>query len=130
MRLNSHKTTQISEQQAALRFQRLEALTRDFTELLRCECAQEISSDPKEFKKCLVRLVRRALPPKRGRPNDPRIDAALRMVAEGKTVKEILRHQTRGFDKLDAYARYLAEKGLRMAIARRRTRTHDLSRGS
>jgi predicted oxidoreductase len=35
-------------------------------------------------------------------------------------VKEILRLQTRGFDKLDTYGRYLAEKGLRTAIARRR----------
>ena len=49
----------------------------------------------------------------------------MRMIEQGKTVKEILRLQTRGFDKLDAYGRYLAEKGLRMAIARRRRRAQE-----
>jgi predicted oxidoreductase len=42
------------------------------------------------------------------------------MLEQGKSIKEILRLQTRGFDKLDTYGRYLAEKGLRTAIARRR----------
>jgi hypothetical protein len=42
------------------------------------------------------------------------------MVEQGKTVKDVLRLQIPDFDKLDTYGCYLAEKGLRAAIARRR----------
>ena len=35
----------------------------------------------------------------------------------------MLRLQIPGFERLDTYGRYLAEKGLRAAIARRRKRT-------
>jgi len=73
--------------------------------------------------KMILRLVRRELPPKRGRPNDPQIDSAVRLVQRGKTIKQVLRLQIPGFDKLDTYGRYLAEKGLRAAIARRRNRS-------
>jgi len=100
--------------------ERLEALTGNFADQIKREFAAEISSDPKAFKTSVLRLLRRALPLRRGRPNNPRIDAAVRMLEQGKSVKEILRIQTRGFDKLDTYGRYLAEKGLRSAIARRR----------
>ncbi len=41
---------------------------------------------------------------------------------EGKTVKDVLRLQIHDFDKMDTYGCYLAEKGLRAAIARRRKR--------
>ena len=68
---------------------RLEALTRDFTAHIRRDFAQEIASDPKTFKKSLLRLIGRQLPPRRGRPNDPQIDAAMRMLDQGKSVKEI-----------------------------------------
>jgi predicted oxidoreductase len=47
------------------------------------------------------------------------------MREQGKSVQEILRLQTRGFDKLDTYGRYLAEKGLRSAITRRRKRIRN-----
>jgi len=123
MRPKSAKTSTSSRQDAQPRFKYLEALTRDFTEQLQREFAQEITSDPKAFKTYLIRLVRRTLPPRRGRPNDPRIDSAMQMIEEGKTVKEVLRSQVPGFDKLDIYGRYLADKGLRAAIARRRKRT-------
>jgi hypothetical protein len=33
-----------------------------------------------------------------------------------------LHEQVRGFDQLDTYGRYLAEKALRQAVARRRRR--------
>ena len=42
------------------------------------------------------------------------------MVRQGKSVKEVLRSQVRSPDPMDAYGRYLAEKGLRGAIGRRR----------
>jgi hypothetical protein len=44
------------------------------------------------------------------------------MIRQGKTIKEILRLQTPRFEELDVYGRYLAEKGLRMGITRRRKR--------
>ena len=122
MRSKSAKTSTSSRQDARPRFKHLEALTRDFTEQLRREFAQEITSDPKAFKTYLIRLVRRTLPPGRGRPNDPRIDTAMQMIEQGRTIKEVLRSQIRDFEKLDTYGRYLAEKGLRAAIARRRKR--------
>jgi hypothetical protein len=107
--------------------QRLEADTRVFTARITREYASEIAGDPKAFKQTVLRFVRRQLPPRRGRPNDPRIDAALRMIEQGKAVKQVLRAQIPAFDKLDTYGRYLAEKGLRMSIARRRKR-HNIVR--
>jgi hypothetical protein len=41
------------------------------------------------------------------------------LVQQGRTVKEVLRIQVRDFGRLDTYGRYLAEKGLRAALARR-----------
>jgi len=106
---------------------RLEALTHDFAAQIHRDFTQEITQDPKALRASVLRLVRRALPLRRGRPNDPRIDAAMRMLEQGKSIREILRLQTRGFEKLDTYGRYLAEKGLRTAIARRRKRTPKTS---
>jgi hypothetical protein len=102
--------------------ERLEALTGDFAARVKREFAAEISSDPKAFKTSVLRLLRQALPLRRGRPNDPRIDAAVRMREQGKSIREILELQTRNFDKVDTYGRYLAEKGLRTAVTRRRKR--------
>jgi hypothetical protein len=100
----------------------LEAATRDFAARLKRNFSQEIARNPRDFKKQVLRLVRRTLPPRRGRPNNPHIDTAMRMIEQGKTTKEILRSQITDFEKLDTYGRYLAEKGLRGAIARRRRR--------
>jgi hypothetical protein len=100
----------------------LEAATRDFAARLKRNFSQEIARNPRDFKKQVLRLVRRTLPPRRGRPNNPHIDTAIRMIEQGKTTKEILRSQITDFEKLDTYGRYLAEKGLRGAIARRRRR--------
>jgi hypothetical protein len=106
---------------------RVEAATRDFVARIRREFPQELAHDPKELRTAVLRQVRQTLPLRRGRPNDPRIDAAMRMREQGKSVKEILRLQIRGFDKLDTYGRYLAEKGLRTAIARRHKRNMPAS---
>jgi hypothetical protein len=106
--------------QVCLSYTSVEAAAREFTSLLKTKFAQDVARDAKAFKKQVLRLIRRELPPGRGRPNDPRLDYAARMVGQGKTVKYILRSQIPGFDKLDTYSRYLAEKGLRAAIARRR----------
>jgi hypothetical protein len=100
----------------------IESTVGSFTSDLKRDFSEQIAADPRAFKKQVVRLIRLELPPKRGRPNDPRLDTALRMLNQGKTVKDILRAQVPGFDQLDTYSRYLAEKGLRAAIARRRVR--------
>jgi len=93
---------------------------RDFVQHLQRNHASDLARDARGFKKQVVTLIRRELPPRRGRPNDPRIDAALQMIQQRKSIKEILRCQIPDFEQMDTYGRYLAEKGLRTAIARRR----------
>jgi hypothetical protein len=98
----------------------VEAAVCAFASFLKIHFAKKITADPRVFKKSVLHFIRHELPPKRGRPNDPRVDAAVRMVQQGMTVKDVLRSQLPGFDRMDTYGRYLAEKGLRAAIARRR----------
>ena len=99
----------------------LQQVVQDFGTQLKRHFAKDIAGDPAGFKKQVLRLIRQVLPPRRGRPNDPQIDAAVRMVEQqGMTVKDVLRSQIPYYDKMDTYGRYLAEKGLRQAIARRR----------
>jgi hypothetical protein len=105
--------------------ERLEAFTGQFAEQIKRIFAEELARDPKAVKAAVLRLLRQALLLRRGRPNDPRIDAAVRMLEQGKSVKEILRFQTRNFDKVDTYGRYLAEKGLRTAVTRRHKRIRN-----
>jgi hypothetical protein len=95
-------------------------VTQAFADRLKREFTQDISGDPRGFKKQVLRLIRCWLPPRRGRPVNPKTEAALALLAQGKTVREILRLQIRDFDQLDRWGRMLAEKGLRQAIARRR----------
>src|SRR5215471_10529554 len=97
---------------------RLEQTVRVLATRLRSDFAGDITRDPTSFKKYVLTLIRRELPPRPGRPNDPRIDAALVMVSQGRSLKQVLRAQVPGFDQMDTYGRYLAEKGLRTAIAR------------
>lgn len=105
---------------------RLETAARDFATRLKSDFSQELARNPRDFKKQLLRLIRRQLPPRRGRPTRPEIEAALAMSRQGKTVREILRTQVPGFDQLDTWGRMLAEKALRQAISRRRrTATRD-----
>jgi hypothetical protein len=47
------------------------------------------------------------------------------MFEQGTRIKEILRLQIPGFEKVDTYGRYLADKGLRAAITRRRKRARN-----
>ena len=97
----------------------LESTVRNFADRLRRDFAPEITRDPRDFKKRVLRLIRHELPPRRGRPASPQIEAALGMLRQGKSVRDVLRVQIIGFDQLDAYGRYLAEKGLRQGLARR-----------
>ena len=95
---------------------------RDFAQQLCQKFPQEISRNPRDFKKQVLRAIRRELPPGRGRPASPRIEAAIEMLQQGKTVREVLQKQVEGFAQVDAYGRYLMEKALRQAMARRRQR--------
>jgi len=97
-----------------------DSVARDFARKLRHKFSQEISSNPRDFKKQVIRAIRRELPPGRGRPASPRIEAAIAMLQQGKTVREVLQAQIEGFEQVDAYGRYLMEKALRQATARRR----------
>jgi hypothetical protein len=106
--------------------ERLEAFTGHLAEQIKREFAEELARDPKAIQTAVLRLLRRALPLKRGRPTNPLIDDALRMHEQGKPVEEILRFKVRGFDKLDTWGRMLAKKGLHTAISRRRK--HSLNR--
>jgi len=98
----------------------LRAVIHSFARQLLRDFAPDITRDARGFKKQVLRLVRQGLPPGRGRPRDPRFDTAVAMVNQGKSVKEVMRRQIPGFDQLDTYTRYLTEKGLRQALARRR----------
>jgi hypothetical protein len=100
--------------------ERLTRQIQDFTGQLCQRFRQEISRNPRDFKKQVLRVIRRELPPGRGRPASPRIEAAIEMLQKGKTVREVLQEQVEGFEQVDAYGRYLMEKALRQAIARRR----------
>ena len=117
---NLYQNSNAGPAQVCLSNTSVEAAVHDFASFLKIHFSNNLTADPRAFKKIVLRLVRRELPPKRGRPNDPQIDAAFRLVQQGRTVKEVLRLQIPRFDRLDTYGRYLAEKGIRAAIARRR----------
>jgi len=50
----------------------VDAAVCDFASFLRIHFVDTIAADPRAFKKLVLRLIRRDLPPKPGRPNDPR----------------------------------------------------------
>jgi hypothetical protein len=110
----------LKSNRASIRPSSLEEAIRQFGNRLKRDFGGELARDPTIFKKQVVRLIRRELPPRPGRPNDPRLDAAVRMLEQGKSSKDVLRSQIPNFDEMDTYGRYLAEKGLRAALARRR----------
>ena len=101
------------------------ALTGKFTATLRRRFAAELSSDAAGFRAELVHAIRRALPlHRRGRPADPRLDAAVRMhMDEGKSFREVLRFLDPEIDQRDRYGVYLAQQRLKAAIRRRRRTT-------
>jgi hypothetical protein len=99
---------------------RLEATISGFVRRLKRSFGSELTQDPKGFKLRVLEVLRCELPTKRGRPSDPRLDEAARMVEQGTPTREVLRWLVPGFDNVDEYGRYLAAKGLRAALARRR----------
>ena len=53
----------------------LEAATREFCGRLKRDFESEVTRWPRDFKAAVVRLIRRYLPPRRGRPRDPRAES-------------------------------------------------------
>ena len=98
----------------------LERAIMQFVAKVRRDFPSEIAEDPRAFKRHVVGLIRAGLPPRPGRPRDPRTDAACEMVAQGKSVSEVLKAQIPDFEKLDTYTQMLAKKGLYQALGRRR----------
>jgi hypothetical protein len=95
-----------------------------FTESLRheSEFANAISADVRAFRADLLRAIKAQFRLRTGRHGDLHLDAACELVKKGQSVPEVLRSQITGWDTLDPYARYLASKGLRQAVARRKRR--------
>jgi hypothetical protein len=92
--------------------------TRKFADRLKKVFSAEISQNAVNFKKSVVRLIR-PLPPRPGRRNDPRIDAAILLLKQGKTLRDVLRIQIPGFEQMDPYTQILADRGLRKSLAAR-----------
>jgi hypothetical protein len=91
----------------------------EFASALRREFRDDFAQDARAFRYRIIQLVRRALPLRRGRPPDETLNAAWEMRKQGKSVREVLGNLIPNFEELDLYLRYLAEKGLRQALARR-----------
>jgi len=62
-----------------------------FAKRLRRVYAKEISSDPRTFKKSVVEILRRHLPPFAGRPTEEAITMAAALRTEGREWREIYR---------------------------------------
>ena len=93
--------------------------TRRFADRLKKMFSTEITRNAVTFKKLVLRLVRRALPPRPGHRNDPQIDAAIQLLQQGKTVRDVLQMQIPDFEKMDSYARILSDRGLRKSLGAR-----------
>ncbi len=70
------------------------------------ELAEAARGDPATFRAALVKVVRSLFP--------------VQLVSEGRSIGDVLREQVKDWDRQDSYARYLASKGLRQAVKRRR----------
>jgi hypothetical protein len=101
------------------RFSRRREVSR-FASRLKLLFRDEIAADPRAFKKEIVEILKRNLPPFAGRPTDECISLAVRLKAEGKTWSEIYPLVIADHAFLDASERRLAETDLRSKIRSRR----------
>ena len=102
-----------------------------FCDMLRKDPALQalIRSNPRSFRADLQALIRAEFPLRRGRPPDPQLDEAYRMVTEqGKSVSQVARKQFQGWDRRDPYEQYLILRGLRQAVNRRKPRPYKRNR--
>jgi hypothetical protein len=103
-------------------YRKLLHLAADFIDSLRHEAdfAGAMNADRRAFRQDLLQAIRAQLRLRRGRRSDPRLDHACELLKQGESVATVLRSQIPNFDSLDPYTRYLAERGLRQAAARRK----------
>lgn len=82
--------------------------------------AGEISSDPRTFKKGVIEILRRHLPPFAGRPTEESITMAATLREKSREWPEVYRLVIPGHSELDPATRRQAESNLRSAIRSRR----------
>lgn len=101
-----------------------------FSDTLRKDPALQafIRSNPRNFRADLLALIRAQFPLRRGRPPDPQLDEAYRMVTEGKSMPQVARKQFPGWEERDPYEQYVILKGLRQAVGRRKPPPYKHSR--
>ena len=99
---------------------KLEGRVRKFAACLRCDFAEAIARDPSAFKKRVVRFIRLALPPRRGRPPLEVVTRASNLRSQKKPWLEVYRACIEGFANLEPGNRQLATSALRSAVRARR----------
>jgi hypothetical protein len=99
----------------------LENDTRRFTSRLKHKYSAEIDCDAKGFKKCVVHLVRRGLPPLAGRPNEAAITLADELRKRGLEWKAIYTQCIPNHANLPPAERRIAENNLRAARRSRKS---------
>jgi hypothetical protein len=99
-----------------------------FTARLKRQYATEIATDAKGFKKCVVTLVKRGLPPGAGRPNEAAITLADQLRKQGLPWKDIYPHCITCHASLEPAERRIAENNLRSSRRSRRNRARRRKR--
>jgi hypothetical protein len=93
---------------------------KTFATRLRKLFADEIAAEPRGFKKRVIEILKRSLPPFAGRPTEDSITIAIQLRAEGRSWPEVYSQVIVNHDKLDTANRRLAELNLRSALRARR----------
>ena len=98
----------------------LDRTVRRFAAKLRSAYAEEIGHAPRKFKKRVVTLLRRNLPPFAGRPSETSITVAMKLLQEGSAWGEIYPQVIAGHSSMEPAVRRQAESNLRAAVRSRR----------
>lgn len=99
----------------------IESDTRRFIARLKHKYSADIDRDAKGFKKCVVHLVRRGLPPLAGRPNEAAITLADELRKKGLEWKAIYAQCIPNHADLPPADRRIAENNLRAARRSRKS---------
>jgi len=93
-----------------------------FTKSLRHDYAPEVARDARVFKRRVVELVRRGLPPGPGHPRDDVVTRAVELRAQHKSWCYVYRQCIPGFSHLSDEIQQLARIRLRSAVRSRKIR--------
>ena len=94
--------------------------SKQFAKRLRKMFVGEISSDPRAFKKSVIEILRRHLPPFAGRPTEESVTVAAMLRMQGRDWPEVYRLVIPAYAHLDPGTRGQAQSNLRSAIRSRR----------